>query len=206
MPWYNDIIESIDMTTPPPAADKPSGARPAYPYEPPVYRRTNYTPTYEQLARDDQHRRYMRRNVYTPAILAAVLALAVLILIVVLAFFVPQTGDAREFISGMSGLIIILFTLPVISFMALLSLAYFGYRLYRRQQRRENPEFGPTAYRSRIQLFLWQVESAIDTARRSVDKGADSATHALISVHARAAYTQQWLRDTRDTLLRRKPL
>lgn len=193
------------MTTTPPT-DQTNRPRQTYPVEPPVYRRTNYSPTYEQLARDEQRLRYMRRNVYTPAIIAAVIAAALFALIIVLAFFVPQTGDAREFISGMSGLVIILFSLPVISFLALISIAYFGYQFFRWQQRRENPEYGPTAYRSRLQLILWQVESYIDTARRNVDKGANSATNALISVHARAAQTQQWLRNTRDILLRRKPL
>lgn len=189
------------------AAPRPQST---YSYEPPIHRRTTYTPTPEQLARDEKHMRYMRRNVYAPAIVAAIIALALFILIILLAFFIKsQGGQALAFIAGMSALIVILFTIPAISFLAVISIAYFGYQYYRWEQRRQFPEVGPTAYRSRIQLVLWQIESYLDTGRTAIDRGSRAATGPLIRLHSRAAYIQQWGRSAdrsaRDLFTRSKP-
>lgn len=199
------------MTTSQPP-DRPAAPRPqpTYTYEPPIHRRTNYTPTPEQLARDEKQKRYMRRNVYAPTIIAALIALGLFILIILLAFFIKsQGGPARAFIAGMSAFVVILFTIPAISFLALISIAYFGYQYYRWEQRRQFPEVGPTAYRSRIQLLLWQIESYLDIGRKTINRGADAATGPLIKLHSRAAYIQQWgrsaSRGARDLFTRSKP-
>jgi hypothetical protein len=161
-----------------------------------TYSRTSYEPTPEQLARDVARRGYLRRRVYAPLIVAVVLALIGLAAILFLAFGV-RTPEARSFIAGLSALTLILLSIPLIALMSVLPLAWLALTFYRRQQRQINPETGPMAYRSRLQILLWQLESLIATAGRTTESGANAIRRPLIRAHARGAYMQALARGIR---------
>lgn len=164
--------------------DPPASQRPGYTSP---FSRTTYQPTTEQLARDEERRRYLRRNVYAPIIMAAILVVALLVLIVVLAFGVG-TPQIKSLIAGLSALTIILFSIPLIALMTLLPVAWLAFTLNRRQQRKQFPETGPMAYRGRIQIWLWQLDGLLTGAQRGVERGTASLRRPLLAVYAWAAY------------------
>lgn len=161
-----------------------------------TYSRTSYEPTPEQLARDEARRAYLRRNVYTPLVVAIILIVVGLAALLFLAFGV-RTPEARSFIAGLSGLTVILLSIPLIAFMSLLPIAWLALTFSRRQQRQENPETGPMAYRNRLQIWLWQLESFIATAGRATENGAGAVRRPLIQAHARGAYAQAFIHGIR---------
>jgi len=172
-------------------------------YDAPVYTtsRTTYRPTAEQLARDELRHAYWRRNVRLPLVIAVLLVAALFVTLVVLAFAGPwlgfDTAAARSFISGLSGLTIILIALPLTALMALLPLAYAAWWFNRRHNRKLYPETGPMAYRGRLQTLLWQLDSLLDRARRTTTRGGARVTRPLIGLHARGGYWQQFVRAAR---------
>ena len=154
--------------------------------------RTTFIPTAEQLSRDEARRRYLRRNVYTPVIIATIIAIGAFILLFVLAFALRSPRTA-SFIAGMSAIVVILIALPLTLLMAITPIAWLAFKLNRRQQRKNNPQTGPMAYRSHIQVWLWQLDSLLN----KVDDGAvgisERVRRPLIALHARAAYLRGWL-------------
>jgi hypothetical protein len=169
---------------------------------------SSYQPTLEQLGRDEKRKRYMRRNVYAPTIIAAVIALALFALIIFLGFALRNNqgqAEAREFIAGMSGLIVILFSIPLIAALAVVSIGYVVYRYYVWEQRRRYPQTGPMANRGRVQTILWQTESFIETADRQVGRGSRAVTAPLIKLHTTETYWRTRVRSLRDLFLRRQP-
>lgn len=165
------------------------------------YSSTTYRPTPEQLTRDELRQRYLRRNVYAPIIIAAIIALALFALIVYLAFGVA-TPQAKSFIAGMSALVVILFAGPMIILMAILPIAWLALRLNRRQKRKERPETGPMAYRSRAQTWLWQLDGLLDSVDHGVDGLSARIRQPLIALHARFAWLRGWLNGIRGKFTR----
>ena len=153
--------------------------------------RTTYQPTAEQLARDEARHRDLRRNVYTPIIVAVVLAVLLLVAVIVLAFAADalgiSTARALEFVAGLSALVVILFAVPAIVVMSILPIAWLALRLNRRQQRQQFPEYGPMAYRSRVQTWLWQLEGLLDALRHGTEGITARLRRPLIAAHVRAA-------------------
>lgn len=164
--------------------DPPAGERPSY-ISP--YSRTTYRPTAEQLTRDEARRHYLRRNVYAPIIAAVIVVVLLFLLVVALAFGIG-TPQAAAFIAGLSALTIILFSIPIIILMSILPIAWLALTLNRRQQRKNYPEFGPMAYRNRLQIWLWQLDGMLDGARYGVERGSAAVRRPLTAIHARAAY------------------
>lgn len=168
--------------------------------------RSTYRPTAEQLARDQLRLAFWRRNVRLPLVIAVLLVAALFITLLVLAFAGPWLGfdqaAARSFISGLSGLTIILIALPLTGLMALLPLAYAAWWFNRRQKRRDFPESGPMAYRNRLQTLLWQLDSLLDKALRGTRQGGARVTRPLIGLHARAATWQAFARALRRNFTR----
>lgn len=156
----------------------------------PAPQRTSYLPTAAQLARDEQLKRHNRRTIYVPVIIAAVVAVALFILLLVLAFGLRETGQAREFIAGMSAIMVILMAIPTIVLMAILPVAYAAFLINRRNQRKLYPETGPNAYRSRIQIFLWQADSFLAQASREVERGSDALAEPFIRFGGYGAYAR----------------
>lgn len=204
------------MPTPPtsPTPGNYSGPRPTEnmsgswaTYEPPVnnspipytsYDSPSYRPTAEQLARDEARRQSLRRSVYFPITITVIILVALLVLIILMAFGVPllgiSTAEAVSFIAGLSALIVILFAIPAIFLMAILPIAWLAITINRRQQRKNYPQTGPMAYRSRVQTLLWQLESFLDGARRGVEVASDRVRKPLVNLHARAEYLREFLR------------
>ncbi|MEZ4515366.1 MAG: hypothetical protein R3C44_00515 [Chloroflexota bacterium] len=183
------------MTGNQPPTNYTSGTQPgSYNYAPlPLepYSRTTYRPTAEQLARDEALKQHNRRSVTIPVVIAAAIAIGLFILLLVLAFGFSKTGQAREFIAGMSAITVILFSIPVIFMMAILPIAYIAWWFNRREQRKLNPETGPMAYRSRVQILLWQVESFLTQSQQQVERGSDAVTEPLIRAHSLWAYGEE---------------
>lgn len=155
--------------------------------------RSSYRPTAEQLTRDEERRRYLRRNVYAPILIAAVIVLALFILIVLLAFGIALP-PAASFIAGLSGLVIILIALPFIFLLSIMPVAWLIYTLHRRRQRKDFPETGPMAYRSRVQTWLWQIDSMLGRAQHDVDQLGVKAREPLVAIHSRTAWIKGFRR------------
>ncbi len=163
--------------------------------------RSSHRPTAGQLARDEARRRYLRRNVYAPIIIAAVIVLALFVLIVLLAFGVIPP-PAASFIAGLSGLVIILIAIPLIAMMSIMPIAWLAYTFNRRQQRQNFPETGPMAYRSRAQTLLWQIDSFLDGTQHHVERFSARARKPLVAMHGRAAYIKEFLRGIEERFTR----
>lgn len=153
----------------------------------PSFSRTTYQATAEQLERDKARRRYLGRYVYTPVIIAVILVLILFVLVIFLAFGV-NTPAALSFIAGMAGLVVILMSIPLIILMTILPITWLALRLNRRQQRQLYPETGPMAYRSRIQILLWQLDSLLAQAQRQAERGGDALARPLMKLHAMGDY------------------
>lgn len=169
--------------------DSPTDTRPSYQTHPAG---PAYIPTPEQLARDEMRQRYLRRNVYAPIIATAVILSILLVIIIILAFGVG-TPEVASFITGMSALIVIMFSIPIILFMALMPITWLALTVNRRQQRQGLPKTGPYAYRSRIQTLLWQIEGLLIGLQRGVEGTGERLRRPLIALHARTAYIRGWL-------------
>lgn len=163
--------------------------------------RTSHRPTVEQLARDEQRRRFLRRNVYAPVIIAAVVVVALFVLIVLLAFGVIPP-PAASFIAGLSALTIILISIPLIFLMSILPIAWLALTLNRRQRRKDFPETGPMAYRSRLQILFWQLDSLLDGTERGVEQISARARKPLIAMHSRAVYIKEFWHGLRERFTR----
>lgn len=193
----------------PPASGKQPPATPAPPpagswatVEPPArdrspfestYTRTTYRPTAEQLARDEQRHQYLRRNVYLPIIIAVIIVVLLFGLVIALAFGIG-TPQVASFIAGLAALIVILFSIPLIILMTIMPITWLALRLNRRQRRKEFPETGPMAYRSRFQILLWQLDGLLGRAQPQVEGVARRLRRPLINLHARFAYLRGFLR------------
>lgn len=152
--------------------------------------------------RDERLKAHNRRTIYIPIIVAAIVAIALFVLLLVLAFGLVQTGQARSFIAGMSALVVILMAIPLTILMSILPLAYIGFLVNRRNQRKLYPESGPTAYRSRIQLFLWQVESFLSRAGTQIERGSGAIAEPFIKLGGYSAYARTMAEKVKHTLSR----
>jgi hypothetical protein len=157
------------------------------------------------LARDEALNRYNRRSVVIPVAVISLIAVGLFVLLLVLAFGLRQTGEARQFIAGMSALMIILISIPLIFFLSVLPIAYTAWWFNRRQQRKLYPETGPMAYRGRLQTLLWQLESYLIQGQRYVERGSNTVTDPLISTHAWWARAEGFLRGLEHNFTRSEP-
>jgi hypothetical protein len=153
------------------------------------------------LIRDEARRRYLRRNVYAPIIVAAVIVVVLFALIVYLGFW-ARSPQAASFIAGLSALTIILMSIPLIALMAVLPIAWLAFTFNRRQQRRNFPEIGPMAYRGRVQIWLWQLDGLLNEVLLGAVRGGAALRRPLITLHTRAAYWRQMARGIRSRFLR----
>ena len=180
---------SNDPTTWWASYDSPTDPRPSYQS---ALAGPAYIPTPEQLARDEMRRRYMRRNVYAPVIAAAVIFAVLLLLIIVLAFGF-STPEVASFITGMSALIVIIFSIPIIILLALIPITWLALTANGRQKRRNLPKAGPYAYRGRLLTLLWQIDGLLISVQRGVEGVGEKLRRPLIALHARSAYIRGWL-------------
>lgn len=188
----NTAADPTKQSTPSNRPSQPAGYDPlpgnAYPYgyEPLPVVRTTYQPTVEQLARDEARQHYFRRNVILPVVIAAIIVVLLIAVLLYLAFGVG-TPAALSFIAGMSALVVILMVIPMIILLAILPISYIAFKANQRQQRKLYPEYGPTAYRSRIQIVLWRLESLLGDLYPQIERASDALTRPLIRAHALGA-------------------
>lgn len=150
-----------------------------------------YHPTAEQLAREQQLRRFNRLYIALPLGLLALVAVGLVVLLLV-GVFSPGIVGTEAFISALADIIIILWIMPMLVLMALLVIGFVALRLNRRQKRKLLPEDSLMLRYGRVQPFLWRVEGYLDRADAQVNRAADNMTEPLISNHGRAAAAKAW--------------
>jgi hypothetical protein len=97
----------------------------------------------------------------------------------------------------MAAFTVIFFSIPLILLMAIAPIVWLALALNRRQRRRDFPEVGPMAYRSRLQIILWQLDGLLDSVGIGVEQVAVRLRRPLIRLHTWAAYLRGWLRGIR---------
>ena len=150
-----------------------------------------YKPTAEQLAREQQLRRFNRLYIALPLGLLAFVALG-LVLLLLVGVFSPGIVGTEAFISALADIIIILWIMPMLVLMALLVIAFVAMRVNRREKRKLLPEDSLQLRYGRVQPFLWRVESYLDRADVQVNRAADSMTEPLIRNRGRFAAVEAW--------------
>jgi hypothetical protein len=199
-PTPNSVQPSAERATYPDSALPGELAQPVTPYS-----QATYQPTAEQLARDAELKRYNRQSITIPVVIISLIAIGLFILLMVMAFGLKDTGQARELIAGLSALTIIFISIPLIVFMTVLPIAYIAWWYNRREQRKLYPETGPMAYRSRVQILLWQIDSFLVEAQQQVERGSDAMTKPLIRAHVLWARGEGFLRGIDQNFTRSEP-
>ncbi len=159
---------------------------------PPPYQEPTFEPTAAQLERDQILRRRHRLYVYLPLGVASLIAVTLIVLILI-GLFAPGSQGTVVFISAVADIIIILWIFPVMILTALLPITYVAYFANRRQKRKLNPQTGPLAYRSRMQVLLWRIQVFMDQARTKTDQIAPKAAEPIIGFNAYMTYFGAWL-------------
>jgi hypothetical protein len=102
----------------------------------------------------------------------------------------------------MSALTIILISIPLIFMMTVLPIVYVAWWYNRREQRKLYPEVGPMAYRSRVQILLWQIDGYLTRAQPQVERGSETITRPLVDAHALWAYGEGFIRGIEKNFVR----
>jgi hypothetical protein len=118
---------------------------------------------------------------------------AVLIILILIGIFAPGIQGTAAFISAVADIIIILWIIPAMILVSLLPLAYVAYLLNRRQKRKLDPQTGPLAYRSRIQILLWRIQLFMDQSQVKTDEIAPRVAKPATDFNAFIAYVGAWL-------------
>lgn len=180
------MTTSLPPTTPPPNSDY------SY-YSPPP------APTPEQLERDRQLKRFNRLYVYLPLGAGIFITLTIIILLLI-GMFVPGLTGAEAFMSAMADLIIILWSLPMLILCAIVPLGYLAYVLNRRQKRKLQPQTGPLANRSRVQILLWRIQSFLDSADKQTEGVSDRIAAPIIRLNSYLSSTEAWLNNLKEQI------
>ena len=158
---------------------------------PPSTQTSSFEPSAEQLARDAELRRFNRLYLYLPiGIAAAIVTLIPLLMLIVI--FLPESDDATTFISALSALVIIVFSVPLILLGAVILGGIALYLFDRRQRRKEFPQTGPLAYRSRLQVLMWRLDFFLDRVKAGTEKNAPKVAEPVMKANAFLAYLQSW--------------
>jgi hypothetical protein len=64
------------------------------------------------------------------------------------------------------------------------------------------PETGPMAYRSRVQILLWQLDGLLNEAQLAAVRGGAALRRPLMAIHTRAVYWRQLARGIRSRFIR----
>ncbi len=162
-----------------------------------------YTPTEEQLQRDQAFIRFNKLAVYLPIGFFSLIIIAIVIFLMVGVLF-PGITDPAKFVSGMADIIIILLTLPMMLACAILPVGYFAYITNRQQKRKENPQTGALAYRSRVQILFWRLESLISKAQDIIqNKVSPGIAKPVIRLNAFLTYISTLLDNLLKMIYRR---
>jgi hypothetical protein len=159
---------------------------------PPPYQEPTFEPTAEQLERDRLLRRRNRLYIYLPVGIFSFMV-GVIIVIMLIGVLAPGGQTMEEFISAVADIIVILWIIPMMIIISILPVSYVAYLINRRQKRKLNPQTGPLAYRSRIQVLLWRIQVFIGQARTKTDEVAPKVAKPVTTANAYIAYFGAWL-------------
>lgn len=158
---------------------------------PPPYQEPTFEPTAEQLARDRILRRRTWLYIYLPLGLVTLVAIILLVLILI-AIFAPGTDGTLIFLSAVADIIVILWIIPAMLMVAILPVAYGAYRLNRRQKRKLDPQAGPLANRSRLQILAWRLQQFMDQVEGKSGELAPRVAKPVTDANAFFAYVGAW--------------
>jgi hypothetical protein len=158
---------------------------------PPPYQEPTFEPTEAQLERDRVLRRRHLLYIYLPVGIVSFIAI-VLILIILIGIFAFDGQSFEMFISAVADIIIILWTVPAMIMVSILPLIYVAYFVNRRQKRKLDPQTGPLAYRSRLQILAWRLQIFMDQVEGKTTDLAPKAAKPVVSFNALIAYIGAW--------------
>ncbi len=159
---------------------------------PPPYQEPTFKPTEAQLERDRILRRRNRLYIYLPLGIVSFIALLLLVLILI-GIFAPGADGTEEFISAVADIIVILWIIPAMILVSILPITYVAYLLNRRQKRKLDPQTGPLAYRSRLQIFAWRLQVFMDQAEGKTSQVAPKVAEPVTTFNALIAYFGAWI-------------
>jgi hypothetical protein len=159
---------------------------------PPPYQEPTFQPTAAQLERDRILRRRNRLYIYLPLGIVSFIALLLLVLILI-GIFAPGVVGTEEFISAVADIIVILWIIPAMILVSILPIIYVAYLLNRRQKRKLDPQTGPLAYRSRLQIFAWRLQVFMDQAEGKTNQVAPKAAEPVVNFNAWITYFGAWI-------------
>ena len=159
---------------------------------PPPYHEPTFEPTAAQLERDRLLRRRNLLYIYLPLGIVSFMA-AIIIVLILIGLFAPGIQGTEEFISALADVIVILWIFPMMVMVSLLPITYVAYFVNRRQKRKLDPQTGPLAYRSRVQVLLWRIQVFMDQTRVKTGEIAPKVAEPVTSFNAYIAYFGAWL-------------
>ncbi len=170
-------------------------------YPHPPSNNSEFEPSAEQLERDAELRQFNRLYLYLP--LGAALFIAV-VLMVILLIGVFAVGSLQNliFVSALADIIVILGILPLLLIFAIVPIGYFGYKINQRQKRKLNPETGPLAYRSRVQIFMWRLDQFAQKLQNKTNETAPKLAKPIMKANESIAYLEAWPKSLKKTLKR----
>ena len=157
-----------------------------------TYIEPSYKPTASQLERDKELQRRNRLYIYLPISFACLLAIGTIVLILI-GLFAPGIVGTEVFIAAVADIIVILWIIPVIALLSILPIGYLAYIVNRRNKRNLNPQTGPLAYRSRIQVLLWRVQYFIEKTESKTTEVAPKVAKPITKFNGILAYLEAWL-------------
>ncbi|MDX1416270.1 MAG: hypothetical protein R3293_18880 [Candidatus Promineifilaceae bacterium] len=158
----------------------------------PTYVEPTFEPSAAQLERDKELRRRNRLYIYLPFGFVALLSI-ITILLILIGVFAPGITGTEEFIAALADIIIILWIIPVILLLAVLPILYVAYLVNRRNKRKLDPQTGPLAYRSRVQILLWRVQYFVEKSQTTTNKYAPKVAEPVTRFNSLIAYLEAWL-------------
>lgn len=151
-----------------------------------------FEPSAIQLERDKELRRRNRLYIYLPLGIVTFLSIVIIVLLLI-GIFAPGITGTEEFIAAVADIIIILWIIPAILLLSLLPIGYVSYMVNRRNQRKLNPQTGPLAYRSRIQVLLWRVQYFVERSQSTTNEYAPKIAQPVTRFNSFIAYVEAWL-------------
>ncbi|MCA9950759.1 MAG: hypothetical protein KDE48_14010 [Anaerolineales bacterium] len=170
-------------------------------YPHPPSNNSGFEPSPSQLERDAELRRFNRLYIFLP--LGAALFIAVILMaILIIGVFAVGSAQNLIFVSALADIIIILGILPLLLIVAILPIGYFGYKINQRQKRKLNPQTGPLAYRSRIQIFMWRLDQFAQKLQNKTNETAPRVAKPIMKANETIAYLEAWPKSLKKTLKR----
>lgn len=151
-----------------------------------------FSPSAEQLQREQDLKRFNRLYIYFPLGLALVAVLTMLILMLI-GIFAPGLVGAEEFLSGLADTILVLWMIPMTVLCAIVPIMYIGYVVNRRQRRAELPPDSPLLQHRRAQMAMWQAQNISDRVEKKTESTSDRIAKPFISLNVFVTYLDAWL-------------